>query len=39
VADGELGAITSGMQHARNSSSDLNLLRYNYTAFWPGLGW
>src|SRR5262249_197318 len=36
VADGELGAITSGMQHVRNSSSDLNLLRYNYTAFWPG---
>jgi hypothetical protein len=36
VADGELGAITSGMQHVRNSSSDLNLLRYNYTAFRPG---
>jgi hypothetical protein len=25
----EFGAITSGMQHARNSSSELNLLRYN----------
>ena len=26
---GEFGAITSGMQRARNSSSELNLLRYN----------
>jgi hypothetical protein len=29
LVPGEFGAITSGMQHARNSSSELNLLRYN----------
>src|SRR5262249_11995786 len=29
---GEFGAITSGMQHARNSGSELNLLRYNQNA-------
>ncbi len=26
---GDFGAITGGMQHARNSSSELNPLRYN----------
>jgi len=29
LVPGEFGAITSGMQHARNSGSELNLLRYN----------
>jgi hypothetical protein len=29
LVPGEFGAITSGMQHVRNSSSELNLLRYN----------
>src|SRR5262245_40739150 len=29
LVPGEFGAITSAMQHARNSSSELNLLRYN----------
>jgi len=29
LVPGEFGAITSGMQHAHNSSSELNLLRYN----------
>jgi hypothetical protein len=29
LVPGEFGAITSGMQQTRNSSSELTLLRYN----------